>query len=406
LAPVSAESERQPERRVAHAADEALGRRVAHAADEALGRRVAHAADEALGRQVARAANGALKRRVAHAAEEALARQGLVTPIDVLIGLGWLHPVHLDPWRQRRVSDLEQLIQVGPEKVALALSLLDRWGRARGLTPSEGEYLARSRTPKPLRFSAAGDPAVERAFRTQWLAPELSDRQRARRSQRQSRAPELVVVWPLKDFTCAACGTEHSGLLIMEDAGPLCLECAEMDHLVFLPSGNAALTRRAKAASRLWAVVVRFSRARRRYERQGLLVEESALEQAEADCLADEEARARRRERDAARRAEQDLDLARRMAEEIRRLLPGCPPERAEQIAAHAAARGSGRIGRTAAGRALDPRAIELAVAASVRHRDTPYDELLMSGVERDTARAQVRELVTRILDAWRLGGQ
>jgi hypothetical protein len=65
------------------------------------------------------------------------------------------------------------------------------------------------------------------------------------------------------------------------------MACADMDHLVFLPSGDAALTRRAKTNSRLSAVVVRFSRARKRYERQGILVEEDALERAEQECLAD-----------------------------------------------------------------------------------------------------------------------
>ena len=75
-------------------------------------------------------------------------------------------------------------------------------------------------------------------------------------------------------------------------------EFADLDHLVFLSRGDAALTRRAKKASSLSAVVVRFSRTRGRYERQGLLVEEPALEQAEAECLADEEARLRRRGRE------------------------------------------------------------------------------------------------------------
>lgn len=69
------------------------------------------------------------------------------------------------------------------------------------------------------------------------------------------------------------------------------------------------MTRRAKASSRLSAVVVRFSRARKRYERQRVLVEEQALERAERECLADERARARRREREAARRAGEDVDL-------------------------------------------------------------------------------------------------
>jgi len=41
-------------------------------------------------------------------------------------------------------------------------------------------------------------------------------------------------------------------------------------------------------------------------------------------------------------------------------------------------------------------------VAAAVRHEDTRYDELLMSGVERELARAQVRHEVACVLDAWR----
>jgi hypothetical protein len=209
------------------------------------------------------------------------------------------------------------------------------------------------------------------------------------------------VVSPLRDWACHACAAT-GGLLVMEDAGPLCLTCADLDHLVFLPSGDAALTRRARKRSRLSAVVVRFSRARKRYERQGVLVEEYALDQAEAECLADEPARARRRERDAARRAEEDVEFQERMAASIRELFPGCPSERAAAIARHAAIRGSGRIGRTAAARALDPAAIELAVVASVRHNDTAYDELLMAGADRLEARESVWEDVQRVLDAWR----
>jgi hypothetical protein len=189
----------------------------------------------------------------------------------------------------------------------------------------------------------------------------------------------------------------------MEDSAPVCLACADLDHLVFLPSGDAALTRRAKAASGLSAVVVRFSRARKRYERQGILVEEAAAERAESECLADEPARARRRERDAERRAQEDVDLQERMATEIVRLFSGCPVERAREIARHAATRGSGRVGRSAAGRALEPGSLELAVAASVRHEDTSYDELLMSGVDRVDARQRVRNQVQDVLDQWRV---
>ena len=219
----------------------------------------------------------------------------------------------------------------------------------------------------------------------------------------QGRPPDLVVISPLNEWTCAECGG-GGDLLLMEEPGPVCMRCADMDHLVFLPSGDAALTRRSRRASGLAAVVVRFSRARKRYERQGLLVEEAALGRAEAECLADADARARRREREAARRVEQDHEFQAELAGEIRRTYPGCPSERAEAIASHAGARGSGRVGRSAAGRALERRAIELAVAASVRHRDTPYDELLMSGLGRIEALNRVRPDVDRVLAGWTPG--
>jgi hypothetical protein len=216
-----------------------------------------------------------------------------------------------------------------------------------------------------------------------------------------SRSPDLVVIEPLREWTCTSCGGSGS-LLFMEGPGPLCLGCADMDHLVFLPAGDAALSRRARRASGLAAVVVRFSRSRKRYERQGVLVEEAALEHAEAQCLADEEVRARRRERDRQRRADQDLTFQGQLAKAVVRLFPGCPTQRAEAIARHAGARGSGRVGRSAAGRALDEQAITLAAVASVRHQDTDYDELLMSSVPRADARERVRPDVDRILAAWR----
>ena len=180
------------------------------------------------------------------------------------------------------------------------------------------------------------------------------------------------------------------------------MTCADLDELVYLPSGDAALSRRARMHSPLSAVVIRFSRARKRYERQGILVSEVALEQAEAECLADSELRALRRERDAERRAQYDRDLVAQMTREVSRLFPGCPPKEAQTIAEHTARRGSGRVGRTAAGQSLEEEALTLAVVAHIRHRYTNYDELLMSGNERSDARAEIHDEVERVLDRWR----
>jgi hypothetical protein len=337
-----------------------------------------------------------LDRRVEVAAEEALARRNFVTMVDVCVALGWLTSSHVDRWRQGRVPDLESSLPVHGEKLAQVPVVLRRWAEVHSLEPVETDYVAGSRDRRQLRFTRASDPAAERAWRTHWVSPELSTSQR----ERMTAPPDLVVVQPVKDWSCAECGGTGE-LLIMDGNDPLCLTCADLDHLLFLPAGDAALTRRAKRASRLSAVVVHWNQSRRRYQRQGILVEEAALEHAEQQCLADEDARMRTRERDRERRANSDVVLRARMAEEIVRLFPGCPAGRAEAIADHTSLRGSGRVGRSAAGRSLDERAITLAVVASVRHEDTEYDDLLMCGVPRDVARERIRAGIERILQAW-----
>jgi len=220
----------------------------------------------------------------------------------------------------------------------------------------------------------------------------------------RSATKDLVVFSILRESKCAECGEElwKGDFLSMEGGRPLCLRCADLDHLVYLARGDVALTRRARKHSSLTAVIVRFSRARGRYERQGILVEESALQKAEQECLEDADQRAARREREEVRRAEQDDDLAAGAANAIRELFPGCPPAEVLAIAAHATVRGTGRVGRTAAGKALDEGALTAAVIAAIRHKHTRYDELLMSSSSRVDARDVVRDQVARTLELWR----
>ncbi len=90
------------------------------------------------------------------------------------------------------------------------------------------------------------------------------------------------------------------------------------------------------------------------------------------------------------------------MTQVILELFPQCPPDEAAGIAAHTAERSSGRVGRSAAGRSLDARAMELAVQAAIRHRHTHYDLLLMQGVERLDARKQVRDKIEAVMSRWK----
>jgi hypothetical protein len=61
-------------------------------------------------------------------------------------------------------------------------------------------------------------------------------------------------------------------------------------------------------------------------------------------------------------------------------------------------------VGRSAAGRALDASAVDLAVIAHIRHAHTNYDELLMRGTERLDARALIREGIDRVRAKWEGG--
>ena len=99
---------------------------------------------------------------------------------------------------------------------------------------------------------------------------------------------EATVFITSRDSTCSACREEFGPKTLItytKDREVLCLECADLDHLVFLPAGITALTRRAKKSSHLHADVFKWKRKKKRYERQGILVEEAALEEAEAEYL-------------------------------------------------------------------------------------------------------------------------
>ena len=218
------------------------------------------------------------------------------------------------------------------------------------------------------------------------------------------KSDDIKVFISNRDSICDECKEQlgsRAWITLEREKGALCLTCADLDHLIFLPSGDAAVTRRSRKHSTLVAVVLKWARARKRYERQGLLVEGQALEQAEQKCLADSEIRARRKDREAERRAELDEQYVKRFAAKLRECFPGCPYGREKEIAEHACLKYSGRIGRSAAAKSFEEEAVRLAVIAHIRHAETNYDELLAMGYERREARDQVNEKVGDILTNW-----
>ncbi len=225
----------------------------------------------------------ALADRVIEAAETSLAAQHYVSAIDVLVGIGWLDFGAVKRWRQGQIDCLEGAVQTNLSRISEAMKLFRSWATRKGLFASETHYVARAPQRQTLRFSRSGNPTIERLYRTHWVSRDLSERKRDRLVEQASRAPDLVVIQPLNAaWTCHRCGGTGD-LLVMENPGPACLRCVGLDDLDFLPAGDTLLTRRAKAKSARNAVVVRFSRSRRRYERRGLLVEPEVLADARRD---------------------------------------------------------------------------------------------------------------------------
>ncbi len=222
--------------------------------------------------------------------------------------------------------------------------------------------------------------------------------------QIKSSQNQLKVFISSQDSKCNECGNDlglHAWIILKEDKKAICLTCADMDHLVFLPSGDAALTRRSKKYSCLSAVVLKWIRRRKRYERQGILVENNAVEKAEKECEEDAEQRKARQALAAIRNAELDKKYILKFATRIRELFPYCPKKRKKEIAKHACRKYSGRVGRCASAKELDEKAVRLAVIAHIRHVETNYDELLSRMIDKHDARKAVYDKVAEIIELW-----
>jgi hypothetical protein len=88
--------------------------------------------------------------------------------------------------------------------------------------------------------------------------------------KQEKQSTDLRVFISTTDSTCDECGEElgrGAWITLQKEKGALCLACADLDHFVFLPPGDAAITRRARKYSTLAAVVLKWSQARKRYER-------------------------------------------------------------------------------------------------------------------------------------------
>ncbi len=351
-----------------------------------------------------------LTERVRTAATRTLQHDGAVGPIDLLVAMRLIESVHFEQWKRssERYRVLENHIQCGPQKLEKVFRIFQQWASESKLDSIVVPYQAAVRSgQRKLQLLANDDPARETFLLTRYRSADQSSAKKKQIEKKLAKVADLIVyVMTADDCRCSECDVAiRSGeWMYREDDQPLCMTCADFDYLEFLPSGNATLTRRAKKFSPLSAVVMKFNRRHKRYHRMGLLVTSDAIEQAEASMDLDADQRERQRLRAAIARDRQDEKLVIAMIDEIKRQFPSCPDESAERIAQHTALRGSGRVGRSAAGRDVDPQAIRLAVIAHIRHEHTDYDDQLMKGVPRSEARRRIQFDVDDKRSQWQAG--
>lgn len=124
-----------------------------------------------------------LEQKIATVAASALSARRVVTPVEILIGIGWLTTAHVEDWRRGRVPYLERVATANLAKLSTALRLLRGWAQRNRLTPSETVYVAWTRDRHRLRFTKTGDTSLERAYRTHWISPSVAETERARRGE-------------------------------------------------------------------------------------------------------------------------------------------------------------------------------------------------------------------------------
>lgn len=224
------------------------------------------------------------------------------------------------------------------------------------------------------------------------------------KKETNKKSNEIIVFISSKDTVCDDCGQlipKNEYIKLTKNRKSYCMTCSDLNHLVFLPSGDACISRRAKKYSTLSALVMKWSKRRRRNERQGILATEEAIIKAEKECLDDFELREVRKKRNAERRKIIDKKYVEDFAKIIKVLYPNCPKDANKKIAEHACEKYSGRVGRSANAKEFDPEMIKLAVIAHIRHTKTDYDSLLMKGYSKKKARSAIQPKLEKVLMEW-----
>jgi hypothetical protein len=105
------------------------------------------------------------------AADQGLKSKGFISMVDVLMTMGKLTREDHERWRCRQVPYLEKVVSGNLSQLDAIVRAVRNNSLKGGLRPSHTAYVSWGKGPRqPLRFTKTGNPFLEKAYSTHYLA--------------------------------------------------------------------------------------------------------------------------------------------------------------------------------------------------------------------------------------------
>lgn len=120
--------------------------------------------------------NGEIIGKVHNSMYQQIKKSGMVTPVQVIMDLGYLSQADFDRWRfGKGVDYLERVCKVNLHKLSFIMKQVRAYASKNDLKPSWTFYKQWGRKGKKtikLRFSKHGDEGVEKGYATHYISAE------------------------------------------------------------------------------------------------------------------------------------------------------------------------------------------------------------------------------------------
>lgn len=96
--------------------------------------------------------------------------KGYISPVDVIMKLGYLSELDYEKWRRGQIDYLERVCKCNLKKLSLINKTIRRLSLEKKLKPSRTMYNGWGKGPKrALRFSKSGSHAIEADYSTHYV---------------------------------------------------------------------------------------------------------------------------------------------------------------------------------------------------------------------------------------------